>query len=141
MRPLYYLFLFNIAEIFFLSKIKPSFIPAIAWLVISTVLLTIPGSAFPTENWLSKIWFDKWVHIGMFALLSFFWCWGFHKKQTLRSKFPNLFIATGISCLFYGIGMEFVQQYLVANRSFDIGDIIADAAGCLLGVVFSSKRL
>jgi VanZ family protein len=125
----------------FLKKIKPTFIPAIGWLLISTLLLTIPGSAFPTENWLSKIWFDKWVHIGMFAGMTFLWCWALHKKQTLRVKFPNLFIGIGIICLLYGVTMEFVQEYIVVNRSFDTGDIIADAAGCLLGVIYSTKRL
>jgi hypothetical protein len=36
--------------------------------------------------------------------------------------------------------MEFVQKYFINNRSFDEGDIIADAAGCTLGVLFSLKR-
>jgi VanZ family protein len=125
----------------FLKKIKPTVIPAIGWLLISTLLLTIPGSAFPTENWLSKIWFDKWVHIGMFALMTFLWCWALHKKKILRVKFPNVFIGIGIICLLYGVAMEFVQEYIVVNRSFDTGDIIADAAGCLLGVIYSVRRL
>ena len=42
--------------------------------------------------------------------------------------------------LIYGIGMEFVQRYLINNRSFDEGDIVADAVGCALGVFFSRKR-
>ena len=39
----------------------------------------------------------------------------------------------------YGTGMEFVQKYFVANRSFDPGDIAADAGGCLLGLVVSLR--
>jgi len=39
----------------------------------------------------------------------------------------------------YGIGMEFVQRYLVVNRSFDVGDIIADGVGALAGFLFSSR--
>jgi len=55
-----------------LKPIKPSFLFPLLWLIISTLLLTIPGSSFPKENWLEKIWFDKWVHIGMFAIMVFF---------------------------------------------------------------------
>jgi len=40
----------------------------------------------------------------------------------------------------YGIVMEFIQKYFIPNRSFDIGDIIADAAGSLLGLIYSAWR-
>ncbi|OSZ73772.1 hypothetical protein CAP36_17360 [Chitinophagaceae bacterium IBVUCB2] len=140
MGPLLYLSCLILWKYFFLKKIKPTFIPAIVWLFISTILLTIPGSAFPKENWLSKIWFDKWVHIGMFALMVFLWCWAIHNKQTVQLKLSNTFLWIGIFCLLYGVVMEFVQEYVVINRSFDVGDIIADAAGCLIGVVYSLKR-
>jgi VanZ family protein len=35
--------------------------------------------------------------------------------------------------------MEFVQKYCVVNRSFDIGDIIADSIGAILGFGCSYK--
>jgi hypothetical protein len=35
--------------------------------------------------------------------------------------------------------MEFAQEYFVANRSFEMGDIAADAAGSLIGY-FLTKR-
>jgi hypothetical protein len=36
--------------------------------------------------------------------------------------------------------MEFVQKYFIYNRSFDEGDIVADALGGALGVYFSIKK-
>ena len=42
--------------------------------------------------------------------------------------------------LVYGIAMEFVQQNFIPNRSFDVGDIIADGVGCVIGFLFSRKR-
>ncbi|MEO7394031.1 MAG: hypothetical protein ABIU11_03765, partial [Chitinophagaceae bacterium] len=69
-----------------MKKLKPSFIPAIAWIIISTLLLIIPGSALPKENWLGKIWFDKWVHIGMFSIMVFLCCWAIQKKYTAIKK-------------------------------------------------------
>ena len=133
--------LHNIAEIFCLKKIKPSFIPAILWVIISTVLLTIPGSAFPKQNWLNKIWFDKWVHIGMFILMVVLWCWAIHKKNISNTKLKNRFLLIGLSSLLYGIVMELVQHYFIVNRSFEIGDIIADATGCSIGIGYSRWRL
>jgi hypothetical protein len=36
--------------------------------------------------------------------------------------------------------MEFVQKHFVTNRSFDIGDIAADAIGSIIGLFFSLGR-
>jgi VanZ family protein len=123
-----------------LNKIKPSFFFPLLWFVISTVLLTIPGNDLPKANWLDKIWFDKWVHIGMFSIMVTLWCWASLKIYAADKRLRNLFIWIGLAGLAYGTGMEFVQKYFIKGRSFDVGDIMADAMGCALGVLFSTKR-
>lgn len=127
-------------ENFLLKKIRPSFLPGIIWLVIVTILLIIPGSAFPQENWLSRIWFDKWVHVGLFAIMVTLWCWASLRFEFETAKLQKAFMIIVFACLVYGIGMEFVQKHLVVNRSFDNGDIIADGIGCALGWLISSRR-
>ena len=123
-----------------LKSIKPTVWPALFWLVISTFLLVLPGSALPKNDWLGKLWFDKWIHVGLFAIMVFLWCWSMTRFETdpVNRKKGFLFIA--ILCLVYGIGMEFVQKYFVVNRSFDEGDILADAGGCIAGWLFSYRR-
>jgi hypothetical protein len=123
-----------------LNKIKPSFSFPILWLIISTFLLTIPGTAFPKENWLNKIWFDKWVHFAMFAIMVFLWSWATIRLNFNTEKLKRVFVFLALVWLAYGIGMEFVQKYFVANRSFDAGDIVADGVGCLAGLLYSLKR-
>jgi hypothetical protein len=123
-----------------LNNIKPSFIPAIAWFILSIILLTLPGSSFPKENWFDKIWIDKWVHIGMFAILVTLCCWAMLKKYPVGPGLRKIFIRIGLIGIAYGIGMEFVQKYFIPNRSFELGDIAADATGSVLGVVFSIRR-
>ncbi len=123
-----------------LKHLRPTAWPALLWLVISTVLLLIPGSAFPKDDWLGKIWFDKWVHAGMFAVMVFLWCWSMTGHNTDASKWKTGFTLIAILALAYGIGMEFAQKYFVANRSFDSGDILADAGGCILGWFVSVGR-
>jgi VanZ family protein len=126
-----------------LKKIHVAFILAIGWFIISTVLLTLPGTDFPKEDWLDKIWFDKWVHIGMFSIMVLLWCisWKFLKKSATAEKLKRIFITIALIWLGYGIAMEFVQKYFIPFRSFDIGDMLADATGCAVGVVFSIRRL
>lgn len=99
----------------------------------------MPGSAFPLETWYSKIWLDKWVHIGLFAVLVVGWCWALSGKQLPSVGKQKVFLIITIIALLYGIGMEFVQRYFVVNRSFDGGDIIADGIGALAGFWFSSR--
>jgi VanZ family protein len=99
----------------------------ISYLLIISVLFCLPGSAFPKTNWLSDIYFDKWVHIGFFALLIILWNWAANstdRKWTL---------AILIAAIAYGLLVEFVQDNFIPNRGFDIGDWIADIAGSLLG--------
>jgi len=123
-----------------LKKIKPSFFPAIIWFIITTILLTLPGSSFPKNDWLDKIWADKWVHIGLFAIMVFLWCWSMLRIYPASKRLKIIFIRVSIAGLIYGIGMEFVQKYFIPLRSFEVGDIMADAAGCIVGVVYSISR-
>jgi len=119
---------------------KITFSPAILWIIISTVLLTLPGSSIPKEDWLGKLWIDKWVHIGMFSIMVFLWCQAFFKKNSKTENLKTIFYGLTLICFAYGVGMEFVQKYFISNRSFEIGDIIADAAGCIVGLIFSRNR-
>ena len=121
-------------------KAKPSLAYSLFFLILCTILLTLPGSAFPKENWLDKIWFDKWVHIGMFALLTVTWSWTVFDHTPTSDKLQAYFFFIAVLFIGYGITIEFIQQRYVSNRSFDKGDIIADAGGALAGYVFSCWR-
>lgn len=110
--------------------------PAIGWLLMVTFLLVLPGSAFPKETWLSKIQFDKIVHIGVFAILVTLFCRAFYQKA-LTTKNSSIFILIAVVAIIYGLLMEFVQKNYVPNRSFDKGDLIADAIGAIAGYIFS----
>jgi hypothetical protein len=116
------------------------FSPAIIWFITTTILLTLPGSAIPKEDWLDRIWFDKWVHIGIFFTLVVLWNWALSKSIITALKKKKYFIWIALGALVYGIAMEFVQKYFIPNRSFDTGDILADAAGCGVGLVYSISR-
>jgi VanZ family protein len=106
------------------------FVPAIIWFLATTFLLTIPGSDLPKASFLDDIYFDKWVHIGLFAGLTFLTAFPFIKGNIATQK---LLIKIGMAFIIYGILMEFVQRYFASERTFDILDILADSVGCVLG--------
>jgi len=121
-------------------RIRPAGWPAWVWMILVTILLILPGSAFPQENWMSKLWLDKWIHIGLFAVMVFLWCWSLTGNEKEKALLQNRFLWITLFAFAYGTGMEFVQKYFVANRSFDIGDIAADGIGALTGWLFSRWR-
>ena len=101
---------------------------AIVYLMIISALFCLPGSAFPKNNWLSKIGFDKWVHIGFFAVLIILWNWA---ANSTKRSYTILIMASAIA---YGLLVEYVQHNFIPNRGFDIGDWIADIAGSCVGM-------
>ena len=130
-----------IAQIFLLRNRGRFLIPAVAWLITCTILLTLPASAFPSDNWYTKIpMWDKWIHIGLFCILSFLVCWGIFKIGISDYNLKKKFIQAAICCVIYGIFMELIQRYFIPNRSFDSGDVIADGVGSLGGMLYSIRK-
>ena len=116
-------------------KIK-SFWPAVIWLLLSTIAFCLPGSALPKNDWFAVVQFDKWIHVGLFSVMIFLWCLPVFHRPHINLSLTKLFLGIAIAFFCYGIAMEFIQHFFVSNRSFDMGDIAADAAGCLIGLLF-----
>ena len=109
----------------------------IAYFIVCTLLLTLPGSAIPKDNWFDRVWMDKWVHLAMFFLLVFLW---FRALKDRSGSTRSLLLVITLSAIVYGVLMEWVQHRFVPYRSYDPGDMIADAAGSLLGAAFCYGR-
>ncbi len=76
----------------------------------------------------------------MFMALVILWCRTAYKKDILPGKLKLIFLVVALLFIGYGIVIEFVQQNLVKNRSFDLGDIVADVAGAAFGWIYSTGR-
>ncbi|PWT97865.1 MAG: hypothetical protein C5B52_13140 [Bacteroidetes bacterium] len=105
--------------------------PPILWTAIIFILMTIPGSSIPSHGLFGIPGLDKVVHAVMFGTLVWLW------TSWLAAKNPSskLFIIVSwasLGAIAYGTGMEFFQKYFVPTRSFDVGDILADAVGALI---------
>jgi VanZ family protein len=117
------------------------FIPGILWLLLVSFLLCLPGSDLPsTEDWMNVIYFDKLVHIGLFAVLSFLFMWPMLRSGRSVQEKWNFCIRIALATCIYGIAGEVVQKFFVVGRSFDLVDWAADSAGALIALIFSKIR-
>ena len=122
-------------------NLKPRFllfIPALIWVIVIYVLLTLPESDLPQSPVFDIIYFDKWVHIGLFATLVFLFSFPLKKSYSSQS---SVYLFVVLAAIAYGIAMEFVQKFFTSDRSFDVTDMIADAAGCFIGYAFIKFQL
>jgi VanZ family protein len=102
-----------------------------SWFLLTTLLLAMPGNALPKTS-IDIPFFDKLVHVGLFAILCFLFV-----RALTQPTFYKITVIT-LTAIVYGTIMEYVQLYLVAYRSFDVNDIIADAAGAFAGVLIGN---
>jgi VanZ family protein len=102
-----------------------------------TVLLCIPGKEFPSSTWMSMIWFDKWVHVGLFLVMVILWSWAISGKS--QGILKRSFLRIALLSILYGVVMELVQEFFIPNRSFEILDIVTDGIGSLAGYILSTR--
>lgn len=114
-----------------------SFLPAVVFTIFATVLFCLPGKSLPSRDWFEVLQVDKWVHVVLFLILTFLWC---APLLTRSITTPKLLLIISAVLLGYGVIMECVQYFFIMNRSFDTGDIAADAMGCLIGFFFAKKQ-
>lgn len=114
------------------------FIPGIAWFFLVMVLICLPGNDLPTvDDWLSLIYFDKWVHAGLFGMLTMLFIYPFLKAPGNRWLMA---IRIAIAVSLWGLTTEFIQNFFVPGRNFDMLDWASDSFGALVGLLFMKWR-
>jgi hypothetical protein len=90
-----------------------SFLPAIGWFFLSLILLCLPGSHVPKYPFLSLIYADKWIHIGLFGMLCFLFNHPLGKSSWSIISKKRGFLLISLGGIFYGTVME--RQHLQKN--------------------------
>jgi nicotinamide riboside kinase len=106
--------------------------------MVSTVAFCLPGEALPQQSWFDVVQLDKWIHIGIFSGMISLWSLPFFHR-TPHQPLSKILVYVVIVSLSYGVAIEFVQHFFIAHRSFDLGDIAADAVGCTVGFLFVKR--
>ena len=115
------------------------FWPGIAWFLFTGVLVFLPGSDIPESNWLDIIYFDKFVHAGIFGGLTLLFCLPFFKAHFSLQEKTNYFIKIALAAVLWGIIVEVIQRFFIPGRSFDMFDWAADSAGVYIGFLVSKR--
>lgn len=108
-----------------------------AWTVVIFILCCTPGKYVPTAHWLDLLSFDKLVHASIFFVLSSFWFVSAIKSGTISRAKIILILA---SCIAYGGVLEIMQAKVFSQRSGDWADFIANSIGCLLALLWFSRK-
>ena len=116
------------------------FIPGIAWFFVVLYLMCLPGNEIPSVGRLNDIYFDKWVHAGVFGLLVLLFCWPLNKSSLLPGERLQLFLKIAIAASIWGLTTEFIQKFFITGRQFDLFDWAADSLGALIAFWFCSKK-
>ena len=68
------------------------FVPAVLWFIVTTILLTLPENDLPHSSLFDLPYFDKYVHLLMFFLLTTLFCFPFSTIKTKRSNITGVFL-------------------------------------------------
>lgn len=121
-----------------MKRLTEDFYPGLIIAIFIMVIMGMPASYFPEVvsfwDWLGP---DKIIHLIVFGLLSFAMLWGYRKKILLHdiSFIKKYFILTLLLSVTYGALTELLQKYVFINRYGSLYDFIADAIGCVLGII------
>lgn len=120
-----------------------SFLPAIIWWLVVLVLMCTPGKDLPELGfWAELINLDKILHVTIFGLMAFLFMLPIAARQNANSKqLKQAFIKIAICTAVWGLTTEFIQEFFVPGRTFDLLDFAADAVGGLLAYFLGKKYL
>ncbi len=110
-------------------------LPSILWLIVISLLLSMPASSIPKTPFLNIPHFDKVVHLFLFSVFVILLNFGFYKQKMIELHRCHYTISMLLGVL-TGIGTELLQNYLAIGRSGDLVDLLFDIAGCIIGWVF-----
>ncbi len=105
------------------------------WAAMILLLTLLPSASMPQLSIWTLFSFDSFAHAFLFAILVFLMIVGL-KKQFTYIKLRHYAIRVAFaSSVAFGIAIELMQDFFIAGRQGDIIDVLADAIGCLLGIV------
>lgn len=109
-------------------------LPSLVWTALVIILSLVPSSNVSLQDFQFKN-VDKVAHFIMYTFMSLLWVIALKRQNVYvalrRFAFQIvLFGAFGISVI-----IEFLQEYAVDTRSFEVLDLIANGIGCIFGIV------
>ena len=99
--------------------------------------MMLPSSSLPKWSWTNELMIDKWIHFGLYFVLSILLYYSFHKRRAYITWSWKKFIPVFIVAALFGFTLEVFQEFFFLSRSFDWLDVTVN----LLGNVFGGLTL
>ncbi len=103
------------------------------WMVVILYLSFTPLSGWPKLGLFQKLYFDKLVHISMYAILAFLLLWAVYRFNHHAVLRTSVIISCIVFCALMGASIEFLQPILTQFRQFEWLDMMANATGSICG--------
>ncbi len=110
---------------------KISFFTALFWTLLIPVLCLISIGEIPEIKIENS---DKYVHFSFYFILVLLWFLYFFTKNSGINESKISFIIV-VCSIFYGIAIEFFQEFFTISRVADFYDVIANCLGSLSALI------
>lgn len=104
---------------------------AIIWNVVILVMCLINLSNINEAKKINIPNLDKIVHFMFYTTSAFLWCWALLNKKAKTHTLNLTLIVLGL--VLFGLLIEFLQDILPTQRSFEWLDVLCNTAGVLSG--------
>ncbi|MFW5892460.1 MAG: VanZ family protein [Bacteroidota bacterium] len=109
--------------------------PSFIWAITIIVLILMPSDNIPKTKLLNIPHIDKFIHFGLFFVLSILLDFGFRRQSLESFMRKNHYTISLIFCVIFGVGTELLQfAFTSQGRSATVLDFLANFAGALAGV-------
>jgi VanZ family protein len=102
----------------------------VLWVAFVTGLSVLPGGTLPKFDLFSP---DKAGHFFVYGVLSFLILYGVAGIRGRGFFYSSTFVAAVFLSAAYGVLMEWVQYRFIPGRMYEYDDMIANAAGAVVG--------
>lgn len=109
-------------------------LPSLVWTALVVILSLVPSSNVSLHDiQIENV--DKVAHFIMYTFMSLLW--------VIALKRQNIYVGLrryALQIIVFGtfsisVVIEFIQEYAVVSRSFEVLDLIANGIGCIFGIV------
>jgi VanZ family protein len=112
---------------------------AFCWTLVVAYFCLVPSSDIPSVS-IPNL--DKLAHAFFHFVFTILW-FLFFKKQVKKKNQIKLLVAAVFFSLFFGIGIEVLQNRFTTTRNGDVFDVIANFSGAVVAFcfVFFAKKI
>ena len=109
-------------------------VAAVAGVLFYGSVLDSPGAGLPSLGPFGLFGLDKWLHALGYAALAGALAVALAAHDRFRTRLVRIVALAVLLTVGYGVGIEIVQA-TIPERSFSVGDIVADVVGAGVGAV------